>query len=105
VFSLNHVVSPPQTLREIARVLRPGGRFVLVLDDLAPRWRELPGLVWKRQLPLRTPLRKLLGGWPLQSDHLRITDAELAEWTEGLFDATARSWRGPYLVHELARRD
>lgn len=39
--SLNHAGDPKGVLDEVARVLRPGGRFLLVVEDMIPTWSDL----------------------------------------------------------------
>ena len=59
-WSLNHVGDPGRVVQEIGRVLRSGGRLLLVLEDMEPRWRDLlvTGL---RKLPFDDWLRMV---WP-----------------------------------------
>jgi SAM-dependent methyltransferase len=40
-WSLNHASDPGQVCHEVGRVLRPGGRFVVVLEDMTPSERDI----------------------------------------------------------------
>jgi ubiquinone/menaquinone biosynthesis C-methylase UbiE len=117
-WALNHARRPQQCLSEIARVLRPGGRAYLVLEDTPPSWPELArdgairiaARVAGRsrraavQLPLaRAIAAKLTGKWPVQSDHIRITDQELQRWTAGTMRLRRRSWTGGYRSLEYVK--
>jgi SAM-dependent methyltransferase len=110
-WSLNHAVDPPAVIAEAARVLRPGGLLLLVLEDMPPRWRDL-GADLLRSRPPRTAhlvghkLRTTLLGrpWPLQPDHVRLTERQLHAWTYRVFETTQRHWANPYLTLALQRR-
>lgn len=110
LWSLNHASSAEATLAETARVLRPGGRLLLVLEDVEPHWSDLARLPGRRPQTLVKKLRSNGSRpWPVQSDHTAITEAELAEWTAARFKPVARRWavgdaRAPYLMLELERR-
>lgn len=98
LWSLNHVEDPRRCVGEAARVLRPGGIFYAVLEDVVPSWRallndakhrvaaRLTGKPWEAgvQLPLAKALvAKVCNRWPLQEDHVRISEADLLDWTTG----------------------
>ena len=61
LWSLNHVRDPAAVLSEVHRVLMPSGRFIAVLEDMIPRWRDtlLPSrrysgeALWHAVLPSR----------------------------------------------------
>jgi SAM-dependent methyltransferase len=111
IWSLNHVSVPERALCETARALRPGGRLVLVLDDVPPT----PGDVLGGRYPSGGPgekaalvLRSLtapFGGWPLQPDHLRLNEGALLGHVRGMLVVERRVWIGAYLVLELLRLD
>ena len=91
-------------------MLRPGGRLLLVLDDVPPSWRD----VVVGQRPEQPPAERLLIGlhkmaWivtgvPLQSDHLRIREAEIAGWSRPTLTRVGRTWVGDYLVDEFEKQ-
>jgi SAM-dependent methyltransferase len=108
-WSLNHAVDPPRLIAELARVVRPAGRVLIVLDDVEPTWSDVlsggyaderftsrPALAWQK-------LRACLRGWPLQPDHLAIAENALAGWTAHAFRQRRRLWTGRYLTLELSR--
>lgn len=108
-WSLNHTAEPARVVGEIARVLRPGGRALVVLDDVEPRWGDIArgaygderyrtrrALAWQK-------LRAQVAGWPRQPDHLPIAEADLRRWTAGRFTTRRRLWIGRYFTLELAR--
>lgn len=110
IWSLNHASEPGTVMQEAARVLRPGGRLLLVLDDVPPSWRD----VVVGQRPEQPPAERLLIGlrkmaWtvtgvPLQSDHLRISEAEIAGWSRPTLTRVGRTWVGDYLVDEFEKQ-
>jgi ubiquinone/menaquinone biosynthesis C-methylase UbiE len=117
-WALNHVRDPQRCIQELVRLLRPGGRAYLVLEDMPPSWAELlrdtVGRIAARltsrprradvQLPLSQAVAaKLTAAWPLQSDHVRITDGELRGWTRGHLRLQRRAWTGGYRTYDLTR--
>ena len=111
LWSLNHVEDPEAVIREVARVLRGTGSFVMVLEDMTPRWRDIltQGCVrvtrGKAILMLARKLWCTLRRqpWPLQTDHLRIAEDELRGWTRPWFRPVARRWAAGYFTIELER--
>jgi SAM-dependent methyltransferase len=112
MWSLNHAADPARVIAEVHRVLRPGGRFLLVLEDMEPRWRDFAarGFRRRRWCELRAALRRKLActlglrSWPLQSDHCLILDSELLFWLRERFAVVRRGWPSPYLTYELRAR-
>lgn len=105
---LNHAAAPARMVEEAARVLRPGGKLLVVLEDMEPTWGDLirgrfpPGVPHGRGAGLRklaTPIRR----WPLQDDHVRIRERALRRWLRGRFDGVRREWLGVYLGYEGVR--
>lgn len=110
-WSLNHARRPERVIHEVWRVLRPGGRLFLVLEDMQPRWRDVPDRVrfalsntyWTKVMT-RNLLHLLVAGtWPLQGDHIRISDRDISGWSRGAFRIEDRAWCGNYLTYELVR--
>jgi SAM-dependent methyltransferase len=106
IWSLNHCGSPPTAIAEIRRVLRPGGRFLLVLDDVAPRWHDVFGGHYvDGRFPTRgalvvAKLTSMIRGWPLQPDHVRISERDVIRWTRGCSRA-GRGFSGSYFWTSL----
>jgi SAM-dependent methyltransferase len=109
LWSLNHARRPQALVAEAWRVLRPGGRFLVVLEDMAPKWSDLgadafragPGA--ERLRVLGRKLWSLVAGWPLQSDHLRIRERDFLRWAVPGFTVARRDWLGAYLSFELVK--
>lgn len=119
-WSLNHASDPALVFSEVARVLRPGGRFLIVLEEMIPQWFDLftprfPAsrvfnsffnleLLQKRFSRLRLFLRLLRSDeWPLQEDHIRIQESEIQNWAAQSFEITLRVWINQYLTFELRK--
>jgi SAM-dependent methyltransferase len=119
-WSLNHASDPKQVCQEIARVLLPGGRFLLVLEDMLPQWRDF----LDRQFPAKPILQAICevesskyeepprlylinryfrNKWPLQSDHIRIHEADLLKWTSNNFEVSSRRWEKQFLTFEFKK--
>jgi ubiquinone/menaquinone biosynthesis C-methylase UbiE len=122
-WALNHVSDPAASIGELHRVLKPGGTVLLVVEDMEPTWtdvalvaaRELRARLWRGAPPTRwqqptiasaraAAVHKLLGRpWPLQADHMRITEKALQGWFAERFRILSRSWPGEFLTFHLAR--
>jgi SAM-dependent methyltransferase len=108
-WSLNHCANPQRAIAEVARVIRPAGRLIVVLEEVEPPWRDILNRAyvdhrsWTRQRLAWEKLVALVGGWPLQPDHLRITESDVTRWTSGLFSIISRTWHGSYLTLEFSR--
>jgi SAM-dependent methyltransferase len=107
-WSLNHAVDPEAILGEVHRVLAPGGRLYVVLDDVPPSWGDvLSGRYRDARLSVGGLLTRKLaataGGWPVQPDHLRISRRRLARAARG-FACAGREWVGTYLALDLRKR-
>lgn len=107
LYSLNHVESPSRSLAEAFRVLKPGGLLKLALEDMEPSWTDvLSAILRGRHLHW---VRHKLGvsregrAWPLQSDHVRIHEAELNHWIGKIAAVERRSWIGVFLTLDIRK--
>lgn len=112
-WSLNHTHRPATVIQEVYRVLEPGGRLVLVLEDMEPRWHDLAYFRHQYQESGRQGLQSSLllkarcsvgqAVWPLQQDHLRVREVGLGRWCAGKFAVVRRGWFGQFLTFDLCR--
>lgn len=122
-WSLNHTADPARCFAEIHRVLRPEGRALIVLEDMVPSWTDIAKLALQEargrlRVEARDRLhwhqdaigassesarRKLRGDWPLQDDHIRISDREIGRWRAGRFSQERREWIDGFLCVELTK--
>lgn len=119
-WSLNHASDPALVFSKVARVLRPGGRFLIVLEEMLPHWFDLftprfpagrvfnsffnPELLRKRFTRLCLFLRLLRSEeWPLQKDHIRIQESEIQNWAVQNLEITLRVCINQYLTFELRK--
>jgi ubiquinone/menaquinone biosynthesis C-methylase UbiE len=126
LWSLNHVRDPAAVLSEVHRVLVPGGRFIVTLEDMIPSWRDalmparrfagetrwhalMPsrrfayGARWPDRFVRKAYLTASRRAWPLQSDHLRILERDIRTWINERFKVKRREWIGQYLTFEFER--
>ena len=102
-WALNHVENPRQVCREIARVLRPRGHVLIVLEDVEPTWTDVVELYGGVRNSVSAAWRKLRvqfgrAEWLLGSDHLRIRESELCDWLSPECRLAERRWVGKYLA-------
>lgn len=111
LWSLNHTRQPEKVFHEVYRILRPGGHFLVVLEDMEPRWRDLRSVLaqveekerrydllrWKLWCTLRSRQ------WPLEEDHIRIRESDLTHWISGRFTPQWRAWINAYLTYKFLR--
>ena len=123
-WSLNHVQSPAQCMREMHRVLKSAGKCLIVLEDMKPSLTDVLRLWLQEQrqgLGKVTPYpmswnQSEIGSaketfwhlvtrkpWPLQEDHIRITERFLKSLLPGQFRMADRNWEGGFLSWELER--
>ncbi|MEO6256318.1 MAG: class I SAM-dependent methyltransferase [Sphingomicrobium sp.] len=121
MWSFNHADDPTQCLREIGRVLKPGGRALVVLEDMEPTIADV-GRLWLQERSARQvrfpidwhqdgiataadTLRHRLARrpWPLQPDHTRVDERQLKAAMHNRFKTLSRSWEGGFLAYELER--
>jgi SAM-dependent methyltransferase len=111
LFSINHAADPSRLVSEALRVLRPGGRFLIVAEDVEPRWGDLasPGyragwVPLSRAIPDKLAATLGRRPWPVHPEHLRITERELRTWLRDGFELRRRSWIAGWLTLEATKR-
>jgi SAM-dependent methyltransferase len=111
-WALNHASDPTRIFQQVARALRPGGRFLVVLEDMEPRWPDVVRPAMRRRGMAATfalasqKLAASLPGraWPLQDDHIRIRERDVRRWSAHGLEVVRREWIGNYLTYELVAR-
>jgi len=107
-WSLNHVGQPASLFQEAYQVLKRDGRFLLVLEDMQPRWSELnhttPGWSQLKNIVLAKLWCAVGRPWPVQADHIYISEKELHQWRSPYFGLSYRRWVRGYLTFEFEKK-
>ena len=94
LWSLNHTTDPGRVLAEAHRVLRPRGRFLVMLEDVVAT-------------PVDLDEHPHLGGQAetarVQDDHIPIPESRLRDFIQDRFLVVNRTWVQHYLLVELER--
>jgi ubiquinone/menaquinone biosynthesis C-methylase UbiE/uncharacterized protein YbaR (Trm112 family) len=118
-WSLNHANNPQQVFQEVYRILHQKGRFLLVLEDMIPRWSDFLAIhfpaqeIFESTFPEQKRIQKfyrfhlflqyLQQNWPLQIDHIRILESDINTWILQKFKIVSRKWIGHYLTFEFEK--
>lgn len=114
-WSANHASDPQKVFEEAHRVLSPGGIFLVVLEDMEPLFRDffdrsfpseevLQGFFYPTKVSSNYARLGLLcrfisdQDFPLQSDHIRIKESDIYQWTNGKLRITSRTWVNQFLT-------
>lgn len=118
MWTLNHVRDPQRCIEEMVRVLKPGGKALVIVEDVPPGWYDLlidtarrmtarmsgirleAGLPWPLAIAFKS---KLTGDWPIQPDHVRLLEPELIHWFEKGMQVRRRRWLASALTYELVK--
>lgn len=96
LWSLNHTRNAARTIKEASRVLRPHGRLIVVLEEIAPTDADLaerPDLGWLRDERA------------VQPDHTAFSEAEFGDYIKDDFTVAGRRWIKHYLLIDLVKAD
>lgn len=120
-WSMNHTNNPEQVFYEAARVLKPGGKFLIVLEDMLPQWYDFIDFNFPAKdifnsyfdslalLNEKNPRFKLFlkylksENWPLQSDHIFIKETDILNWSSLNFEVSWRAWIKQFLTFEFIK--
>jgi len=88
VHALEHAAAPHRLLREIWRVLAPGGRMILVVPNRAGLWVHFETTPFGEGAPFgRRQLRRLLADGMFEIDHwhtlLAMPPVKILQWIDG----------------------
>jgi len=112
LWSMNHVSQPSRVFQEVQRVLKPGGNFFVVFEDMEPTWidifsrslhRRIGRTAWLEILKMKLKVSFSKSQWPCHSDHLFITYSNIKIWMKPHFKVSNREWKGNYLTFEFVK--
>ena len=112
-WSLNHASCPETIFQETYRVLKPAGRLIVTLEDMPPGWLDVMTPTFLSggfRILAKMVKQKILCGlrgqeWPIEDDHIRISESEIHNWIRGKFEVTQRMWIKTYLSFEFRKAE
>ena len=115
LWTLNHVADPGLVFSEVYRVLRSGGRFLIILEDMPPSWGDIANGTFPASMvaagggdpSMENPAYTNGQEWPVHSDHLRIRESDIQRWSSHRFELIRREWvdHNQYLAFEFSKVD